>query len=89
MKMTFTNTSDTYAVHELLTPEDAILPCIPSADANSHSKDPHIMHICEVAGLDIQCSAEDGFWRSLAKSRGAYGYVLVDAGPISHRGQQE
>lgn len=85
MKMTLTRTSDTYTVHELLTSEDAVLPCLSLAATSIHSTDPNVMHISEVAGSDIRCS-DDGFWRGLARSKGTYGHIFVDAGPISHRG---
>ncbi|KAF9459569.1 beta-lactamase-like protein [Collybia nuda] len=84
MKMTLTNTSDTYTIHELLTPDDPSLPCLSPAGIKIHSTDPNVMHISEVAGSDIRC-ADDGFWRGLTESKGAYGRIFVDAGPISHR----
>jgi ribonuclease Z len=76
LKMTLTRTSDTYIVHELLTQDDELTPCDP----------PELMHSSEVSGKDIRCSPEDGFWRAFTRGSGVFGNVVVDAGPISHRG---
>jgi ribonuclease Z len=73
LQMTSTRTSDHYVVHELLTPVDLKTPCEPL----------EIMHSSEHVGRDIQCD-EDGFWRTFTKSE--MGDVVVDAGPIEHRG---
>jgi ribonuclease Z len=71
--MTFSRTADRYAVHELLTPEDIATPCDP----------PEILHSSENVGEDILCD-ERGFWREFAAS--VRTDVVVDAGPIKHRG---
>lgn len=75
MKMTFTNTADKYVVHELLNPQDVLTPCGPSD-----------LHISEAPGQDILCS-EDGLWKGITRSPGVFGEVVVDVGPIAHRGQ--
>lgn len=85
MKMTYTNTLYAYTVHELLTPQDPSTPChIPDVSIDSLLEQ-QVMHCSELPGLDIRCSP-DGFWRSLTQSHGVFGQVLVDAGPILHRG---
>lgn len=71
--MTFSRTADRYAVHELLTSEDALTPCTPS----------EILHSSENVGQDILCD-EHGFWKEFTGS--IRGDILVDAGPIEHRG---
>jgi ribonuclease Z len=73
LQMTFSRTADRYAVHELLTPEDPVTPCEP----------PEILHSSENVGEDILCD-EHGFWKEFTGSIRAD--VLVDAGPIEHRG---
>ncbi|KAF8061466.1 hypothetical protein FPV67DRAFT_1703862 [Lyophyllum atratum] len=84
MKMTLTRTADFYVVHELLTPKDRITPCLPHDNAINSMRELDIMHCNEVPGQDVLCS-EDGFWKDLVRSQGAFGEVFVDAGPISHR----
>jgi ribonuclease Z len=86
MKMTLTSTADTYTVHELLRTQDSLTPCYTSDSSINHSLEHQIMHCSELPGLDIRCSPEDGFWRNLTQSRGVFGEVFVDAGPILHRG---
>lgn len=78
LKMTFTRMSDNYVVHELLASADQATSC-----------DPKVMHPNEVAGEDIFCSAGDGLWREVAQGKGIFGPVVVDAGPIIHRGVME
>jgi len=72
--MTFSRTADTYTVHELLTPTCTRTSCDPTA-----------LHPSEYLGSDLVCE-EDGFWRQITSSRGRLGDVVVDAGPITHRG---
>lgn len=86
MKMTLTRTSDTYIVHELVTTKDILTPCFPADNVVENVREQDFMHGSEMAGLDIGCTP-DGFWKGVLKSRGAFGEVIVDAGPISHRGQ--
>lgn len=90
--MTFTNTSETYAVHELLLPTDPITPCeLPRpADKFDHNiADQAVMHVSESAGSDI-LPDEDGFWRKIARGPARASWdseVIVDAGSIQHRGE--
>ena len=72
--MTFTKTADTYAVHELLTPQCPRTPC-----------DATFLHSSECLGLDFVCD-EQGFWKAFTGARWRLGDIEVDAGPISHRG---
>lgn len=72
--MTLTKTADTYAVHELLTPQCPRTRC----DAMS-------LHSSECQGSDFLCN-EQGFWQAFTAARGRLGDIVVDAGPISHRG---
>lgn len=74
--MTLTKTADPYVVHELLKPGDPTTPCHPA----------EVLHSSEHAGQDIYCD-DDGFWRSITQSPGAFGPVYMDAGPILHRGK--
>lgn len=74
--MTLTRTAEKYAVHELLRTEDVPTPCEP----------PEVMHSSELVGRDIWCS-DDGFWRGFTQGRGTLGEIVVDAGPVLHRGQ--
>jgi ribonuclease Z len=87
MKMTLTKTSDNYAVHELLTPEDVATPC-DSSPINSVSSiaEPNTLHCNEIAGLDIRASP-DGLWRAISQGNGKISEIAVDAGPIHHRGK--
>jgi len=71
LKMTFTRTADRYVVHELLSANDEVTPCVP----------PEVMHTSESQGRDIRAGKEDGFWREFVSR----GNVAVDAGPILHR----
>lgn len=73
--MTFSRTAENYIVHELLTDSDPITACNTSS-----------LHINELPGRDIR-STEDGFWRNVTTSEGYSGQVVVDVGPISHRGK--
>lgn len=83
--MTFTRTSDKYVVHELLTAEDTITPCdLPSS--NFTISEPNVMHSSEVAGLDIAASPEDGLWRAVTYGKGIMSEIVVDVGPVLHRG---
>ena len=83
--MTFTCTLDKYVVHELLTEEDTITPCdLPLS--NSTISDLTVMHSSEVAGLNIRSSPEDGLWRAITYGKGAMSEIVVDAGPVLHRG---
>lgn len=86
MKMTLTKTAEFFVVHELLTKSDRVTPCLPHDAAIGSLHLPDVMHCNEVAGQDIICT-EDGFWKELTTSSGAYGEICVDAGAILHRGQ--
>ena len=66
--------ADTYTVHELLTPTCTRTSCEATA-----------LHPSEYQGSDLLCE-EDGFWRQITSARGHLGDVVVDAGPITHRG---
>jgi ribonuclease Z len=86
MKMTLTRTSDNYVVHELLTAEDTATPCDPSPiNSASSIAEPNMLHCNEVAGHDIRASP-DGLWRAIAQGNGKISKIVVDAGPIHHRG---
>jgi len=88
--MTLTRTSDKYVVHELLTAEDIITPCdLPTSVSlsNSNISEPTVMHSSEVAGLDIRPSPEDGLWRAVAYGKGTMSEIVVDVGPVHHRGR--
>ncbi|KAG6909458.1 hypothetical protein DXG01_000443 [Tephrocybe rancida] len=84
MKMTLTKTANFFVVHELLTKIDRVTPCLPFDGAIDSLHLPDMMHYNELPGQDILCS-EDGFWKEITTSRGQYGEVCVDAGPILHR----
>jgi hypothetical protein len=89
MKMTLTRTSDKYVVHELLTAEHAITPCdLPNSVSwsNSTISEPTVMHSSEVAGLNIRPSPEDGLWRAVTYGKGTMSEIIVDVGPVLHRG---
>jgi len=89
MKMTFTNTAETYAVHELLLPGDPSTPCDPPPPTPTfdyHIAHQNVMHISEAPGLDIR-PGSDGFWRQITRGPGRGTEVVVDAGPIQHRGE--
>jgi len=88
MKMTLTRTSDNYVVHELLREDDPITPCEPGPTDNAlamNVADLNVMHCSERAGSNIRAS-EDGLWRAVAQGRGRMSNIVVDAGPILHRG---
>lgn len=70
LQITHATLAGKYAVHELLRPGDAPLPCVDTE-----------MHANETAGRDIWCGS-DGRWRGLETSEG----IVVDAAPIVHRG---
>lgn len=96
--MTATHTGDHYVVHELLKPHDRITPCKdfpPSEMEHSNSsqypgcfQDWDIRHPSEERGRDIH-AGEDKFWRGISSGQGRYGDIVVDAGPIYHRGTSE
>jgi ribonuclease Z len=75
--MTLTHTGERYVVHELLTSTDIATSC-----------DPAVLHPSECPGQNFVCNA-DGFWRGVASDTGYWGEVVVDAGPIRHRGKQD
>ena len=83
--MTLTRTSDKYVVHELLTAEDTITPC-DHPSSNSTISEPNVMHSSEVVGLDIMPSPEDGLWRAVTYGKGTMSEIVVDVGPVLHRG---
>lgn len=86
MKMTLTKTSDNYVVHELLAAEDRASPCDPSPiNSASSIAEPNILHCNEAAGHDIRASP-DGLWRAIVQGNGKISKIVVDAGPIHHRG---
>ncbi|KAF6764877.1 beta-lactamase-like protein [Ephemerocybe angulata] len=92
MKMTFTSTAETYAVHELLHTGDVATPCdLPeSPKFDQNISDQNVMHVSETPGTDIWAD-KDGFWREITGDMGKNSNhserseVLVDAGPIQHR----
>lgn len=79
--LTHTRSADQYCVHELLMHEEA---------ASAPADDAGQLHPSEEAGTDILCGA-DGFWRGVVSqklhSSGA-NRLVIDAGPIVHRGKQ-
>lgn len=81
--LTHSRSADKYAVHELLLSGEQ-----PSVPITGTDAEP--MHSSEVPGKDIRCDA-DGFWRGIAEEKMGQGYsycsVIVDAGPIVHRGE--
>lgn len=86
MKMTLTKTADNYTVHELLCAGDPVTPCLPATRTAQDMYDANVLHVNEIAGEDLHCD-QRGLWTSVSKSSGPFGEVLVDAGPIAHRGQ--
>ena len=44
------------------------------------------MHSSEMAGLDITPSPEDGLWRAVTYGKGTMSEIIVDVGPVLHRG---
>ena len=94
-RMTATHTGDHYVVHELLNPDDRITPCKDFEMEHSNSSqrpggfhDWDIRHPSEERGRDI-LAGEDKFWRGISSGQGRYGDIIVDAGPIYHRGTSE
>ena len=89
MKMTLTRTAEKYVVHELLHPEDPVTPCEPSAPDGTESTlniaEPNVLHVSELPGRDIRATP-DGLWRAIAHGAGQLSPIVVDAGPILHRG---
>lgn len=87
MKMTFTNTADNYTVHELLSENDPVTPCDHADPLHAVSRfaiaEQNILHVNEVEGKDIRASA-DGSWKNIT---GDLGDIIVNAGPIEHRGK--
>ena len=79
-KLTHTRSADQYCVHELLFPGEE-----PSAPANVVE----LLHSSEEIGTDIRCD-EGGLWRGIVEQKLHSGRglsnVVVDAGPIEHRG---
>jgi len=84
--------NDKYVVHELLSATDTITPCeAPSADATPANTifQQNVMHPNEVAGQNHMASSEDGLWRSISLvTLLDEPSIVVDAGPIHHRGTQ-
>jgi ribonuclease Z len=74
--MTLTHTGERYVVHELLTPSDTPTSCNPA-----------VLHPSECPGQNFLCD-DDGFWKGVTSGTGYYGEVVVDAGPILHRGER-
>ncbi len=90
MKMTFTRTSNSYVVHELLKPEDQITPCDTApldSPARMNFAEMNVMHYSELRGSDI-CASSDGLWRGITYGKGRMSTIQVDAGPILHRGNR-
>lgn len=90
--MTLSRTSDTYVVHELLKPEDPITPCDAAPKDSPARMDPalpNVMHYSELRGTDF-IATPDGFWRGIIRAKGRYPGIdiVVDAGPILHRGKR-
>ena len=82
LTLTHSRTLDKYAAHELLFPgEEASVPAAGTTDEPLHSS--------EVPGRDVWCDAE-GYWRGVTEEKMGQGHfgtrVVVDAGPILHRG---
>ena len=78
LTLTHTRTGEQYCVHELL---------FPGESASAPANDPEHFHLSEEAGMDIQCE-EDRFWRRIVEINlhGGRHRLVVDAGPIEHRG---
>jgi hypothetical protein len=72
---TRTRTAEKYAVHELLTEGDVTTSCA--------AED---LHGSEAPGRDIR-AGEDGFWRECIDAGSTLSNMIVDAGPIIHRGR--
>lgn len=85
--MTFTNTADNYTVHELLSEGDQVTPCDHADPVHTVSRfavaEQNILHVNEVAGKNIRASV-DGSWKNITRGSGD---VVVNAGPIEHRGK--
>jgi ribonuclease Z len=90
MKMTFTNTADNYTVHELLSENDPVTPCDHADPVHPVSRfaiaEQNILHLNEVAGKNIRTSV-DGSWKNITRGSGVLGDIVVNAGPIEHRGK--
>jgi ribonuclease Z len=71
---TATRTADKYVVHELLGTDDLLTSCTPEH-----------MHGSEAPGRDIRPD-DDGFWQGVLNVKGYGTDLVVDAGPIVHRG---
>lgn len=76
--LTHTRSADQYCVHELL---------MPGETASASGDNTEELHPSEEPGTDIPCDA-DGYWREVTshKLHGGTNHVVVDAGPIVHRG---
>lgn len=87
MKMTLTNTGENYTVHELLNQDDPVTPCdLPESATFDHNiSSQNVMHVCEAPGSDLYPDS-DGFWRLITRGPGRGSELVVDAGPILHRG---
>jgi ribonuclease Z len=72
---TRTRTAEKYAVHELLTEGDVTTSCAPED-----------LHGSEAPGRDIR-AGDDGFWRECINAGSTLSNMIVDAGPIIHRGR--
>ena len=82
---THTHSEHSFAVHELLFPGQE--PSVP-ADVKDDGADPvDIRRESECVGRDFRCD-DDGFWRAVVSHNPKYNHygVVVDAGPILHRG---
>ena len=84
--VTHTRSENSFVVHELLFAAE--LPSVP-ADVveNSGANEVDVRRDSECIGRDIWCD-EQGFWRGIVSvdARRHHTGVLVDAGPIIHRG---
>ena len=76
--LTHSRSADQYCVHELLFPGEC---------ASALADDPEHLHPNEEVGMDIHCEG-DGFWRRIVEinMHGGRYHLVVDAGPIEHRG---
>lgn len=70
LTMTATELTERYAVHELLTPDDARTSCAMDD-----------MHVGESPGRDVMCDATTGRWEGFCSEAG----LSIDAASISHR----
>lgn len=77
LSLTHTRSADRYRVNELLMPGEV---------SSASPDDAQALHCSEVDGRDIPCG-EDTFWRSIiVQDRHDGSQIIVDAGPIVHRG---